>query len=74
VDELQAPGAALTAREREVLGLVRDRLDDAAIADRLGIAPSTVALLLRSSMTKLGARTRVEAAAEVTRIGDSTKA
>jgi len=71
-DGLLAVDSALTAREREVLALVRDRLDDQAIADHLGIAPSTVAALLRSSMAKLGAQTRVEAAAELTRIGGTT--
>jgi DNA-binding CsgD family transcriptional regulator len=55
----------LTVREREVLELVRARLGDEEIAARLGIAPSTVATLLGSSMRKLGAATRVEAAAKL---------
>ena len=53
----------LTLREHEVLDLVRLDLREDEIADRLRIAPSTVALLLRSSMAKLGARTRLEAVA-----------
>ncbi|MGH3070699.1 MAG: helix-turn-helix domain-containing protein [Gaiellaceae bacterium] len=57
----------LTVREREVLELVRARLRDEEIAARLGIAPSTVAALLGSSMRKLGAATRVEAAARLAR-------
>jgi DNA-binding CsgD family transcriptional regulator len=54
----------LTAREREVLDLVGSGRVEAEIADALGIARSTVATLLRSSMAKLGAQTRVEAAAK----------
>jgi DNA-binding CsgD family transcriptional regulator len=53
----------LTAREREVLELVSTGLREEEMAERLGIAESTVATLLRSSMAKLDARTRVEAAA-----------
>jgi DNA-binding CsgD family transcriptional regulator len=53
----------LTARERQVLELVAAGVRDDDIAGRLQIAASTVAMLLRSSMAKLGARTRVEAAA-----------
>jgi two-component system response regulator DesR len=64
--------AKLTARELEVLELANDGLPDEEIADRLGIARSTVASLLVSSLTKLDARTRVEAAAELTRISEAT--
>jgi DNA-binding CsgD family transcriptional regulator len=53
----------LTAREHDVLELVAAGLRDDDIADRLHIARSTVGMLLRSSMTKLEARTRLEAAA-----------
>jgi LuxR family transcriptional regulator, regulator of acetate metabolism len=60
----------LTAREREVLELVAAGLRDDEIADRLGIARSTVATLLRSSMEKLGARTRVQAVAKLAGIED----
>jgi DNA-binding CsgD family transcriptional regulator len=56
---------ALTAREHEVLELVRTRLRDDEIAERLGIARSTAALLLRSAMHKLEARTRLEAVAKL---------
>jgi DNA-binding CsgD family transcriptional regulator len=59
------PDGRLTARERQVLELVATGLQDDDIADRLQIARSTVAMLLRSSMAKLGARTRVEAAARL---------
>lgn len=58
-------GDALTARERQVLQLVGAGLRDDEIPDRLGIAPSTVATLLKSSMERLDARTRVEAVAKL---------
>jgi DNA-binding CsgD family transcriptional regulator len=45
-------------------------LRDEEIAARLGIAPSTVATLLRSSMEKLDARTRVQAVAKLAGIED----
>jgi two-component system response regulator DevR len=56
---------SLSARERQVLELVGAGVRDDEIAGRLGIARSTVAMLLRSSMAKLDARTRVEAVAKV---------
>jgi DNA-binding NarL/FixJ family response regulator len=60
----------LTVRERQVLELVGAGSRDEEIASRLGIAPSTVATLLRSSMAKLDARTRVEAVARLVGIQD----
>jgi DNA-binding NarL/FixJ family response regulator len=60
-----AANGGLTTREREVLELVHAGLGDEQIAAGLRIARSTVGLLLRSSMAKLGARTRVEAAARL---------
>jgi DNA-binding CsgD family transcriptional regulator len=59
----EAADGGLTVREHEVLDLVRLDLREDEIAARLRISPSTVALLLRSSMAKLGARTRLEAVA-----------
>lgn len=58
--------AKLTARELEVLDLANGGLPDQEIADRLGIARSTVVSLLVSSLTKLDARTRVAAANKLT--------
>jgi DNA-binding CsgD family transcriptional regulator len=63
-------GDGLTARERQVLDLVGAGLRDDEIADCLGIAPSTVATLLKSSMERLAARTRVEAVAKLAGIND----
>jgi DNA-binding CsgD family transcriptional regulator len=56
---------SLTPRERQVLELVGVGCLDDQIATRLGIAPTTVAMLLRSSMAKLDARTRVQAVARL---------
>lgn len=53
---------ALTAREREVLMLVRAGLRSADIAIRLGIAVTTVDSHVRSARRKLGARSRAHAA------------
>ena len=68
--EIGKHGGGLSAREREVLGLVGAGLRDEEIADRLGIALSTVATLIRSVMDRLGARTRVEAVAKLAAIKD----
>jgi DNA-binding NarL/FixJ family response regulator len=68
--ELGTQSDGLTAREREVLELVGAGLRDEEIAERLGIAPSTVATLVRSSMERLDARTRVEAVAKLAGVED----
>jgi DNA-binding NarL/FixJ family response regulator len=60
----------LTVREREVLEAIGAGLHDDEIASSLGIAPTTVATLLRSSMAKLDAKTRVEAVAKLAGIQD----
>ena len=65
-----APSTLVTSRERQVLEAVAAGRRDAAIAEELGIAPSTVAALLRSAMAKLGARTRVQAVARLAGIDD----
>lgn len=63
--EIKLRSERLSARERQVLELVGAGLRDEEMADRLGIARSTVAMLLRSSMAKLDASTRVEAVAKL---------
>jgi DNA-binding NarL/FixJ family response regulator len=60
----------LSVRERQVLKLVAAGLRNEEIAERLEIAHSTVATVLRSSMAKLDARTRVEAVAKLAGIDD----
>jgi DNA-binding CsgD family transcriptional regulator len=53
----------LTAREREILGLVGEGLSNTEIARRLGVSRSTVAAQLGSASAKLGVAGRVQAAA-----------
>jgi DNA-binding CsgD family transcriptional regulator len=59
----------LTAREREVLALVAAGLSNAAIADRLVIAPKTAEHHVSRVLAKLGVRSRAEAAAHAVRQG-----
>jgi DNA-binding NarL/FixJ family response regulator len=71
--DLSRQGDGLTAREQEVLELVGAGLRDEEIADRLGIASSTVATLLKSAMERLDAHTRVEAVAKLAGIKDDER-
>jgi DNA-binding CsgD family transcriptional regulator len=57
--------AALSAREREVLALVRDGLRNAEIAEALWLSPSTVGKHLENIYEKLGVHTRTAAVARV---------
>ncbi|WP_232667459.1 helix-turn-helix transcriptional regulator [Pseudonocardia sp. TRM90224] len=51
----------LTAREQDVIGLLREGLTGPQIAGRLHISPKTVARHTEAIFTKLGAHTRAEA-------------
>jgi DNA-binding NarL/FixJ family response regulator len=58
----RARNGVLTARETEVLALVRQGLPTAEIAARLQLRPSTVESHVRKAMKRLGASNRREAA------------
>ncbi|MBX9162043.1 response regulator transcription factor [Bifidobacterium bifidum] len=51
----------LSKREREVLGLYADNYSTAEIAERLGIADSTVSVVVRHAKVKLDVATRSKA-------------
>ena len=59
----------LTAREREVLGLLADGLAHDEIAQRLGIGSETVRTHVRKASSRLGAATRTQAVATALRLG-----
>ena len=57
--------ARLSPREREVLELLVDGLQGPEIAEQLFLSLETVRTHIRNAVGKLGARTRVQAAAMV---------
>jgi DNA-binding NarL/FixJ family response regulator len=59
----------LTAREREVLGLVREGLANKQIARRLGISERTVKAHLTSVFQRIGVTDRTQAAVLAVRGG-----
>ena len=63
----------LSAREREVLELVRHGLSNAEIASRLFISPKTAEHHVGRILAKLGVRSRAEAAALTVRLGAAAR-
>ena len=53
--------AQLTPRERELLQLLAEGLDDVAMAERLGISPKTVRNYMVHVLDKLGVHSRLQA-------------
>lgn len=62
--------AALSPRERDCLRLIADGLKQDAVADRLGLAISTVELHLRNARRKMKARTLAQTVARALRFGE----
>jgi NarL family two-component system response regulator LiaR len=56
-----APGLDLTEREREVLSLMVQGLNNTQIAGNLGVSPSTIKSHVSNILSKLGAASRTEA-------------
>jgi DNA-binding NarL/FixJ family response regulator len=61
--------SGLTARELEVLELLREGMRNAAIADQLVLSPKTVDHHVSAILRKLGVSSRGEAAAAAARLG-----
>lgn len=59
----EAPGQDLTEREREVLALMIEGLNNTQIAGRLTVSPSTIKSHVSSILAKLGVTSRTEAVA-----------
>lgn len=60
---------SLTPREQAVLRLMADGADNRAIGRELSISPHTVKQYVKSIFTKLGVRSRVQAAVHAVRVG-----
>jgi DNA-binding CsgD family transcriptional regulator len=69
--ERPSADVGLTTREREVLALVADGLNNTEIAHRLWVAPSTVAKHLEQAYRKLGVRSRTAAVARLAKLSDA---
>ena len=63
------PGVSLTVREQEILQLIADGHPGSVVADRLGLAPNTVAQHLTSVRRKYGVRSSAAAAAVARQAG-----
>jgi DNA-binding NarL/FixJ family response regulator len=61
--------ASLTAREREILGLMAQGLDNRAIAERLHLALTTIRWYVQIVLEKLGAHSKLGAVARAAQLG-----
>jgi len=67
-----APGLDLTEREREVLALMIEGLNNTQIAGRLAVSPSTIKTHVSNVLSKLGVASRTEAVTLALRKGIAT--
>lgn len=63
------PPTSLTSRQREVLGLIAEGLDNAQIAERLGISKRTARAHVSDVLDRLGVENRTQAAVTAVRQG-----
>jgi DNA-binding NarL/FixJ family response regulator len=68
-DEPRRSASTLTARERDVLRLLADGLDQRSIAAELFLSPKTVATHIQHILAKLGVHSRAQAVALAHREG-----
>jgi NarL family two-component system response regulator LiaR len=61
VNQAPAPGLDLTEREREVLSLMVEGLNNTQIAGKLAVSPSTIKSHVSNILSKLGVESRTEA-------------
>jgi DNA-binding NarL/FixJ family response regulator len=67
--EEQAQLESLTSREKEILAMMIQGADNRTVAERLQISYATVRTHVRSILTKLGARSQLEAVAKARKWG-----